>query len=183
MLFIVSTVNALEFMIEYMLYLLGALGSLINRDSAKFEKKSLNIFAMVFLSNVNALLLSTALKFEISVFCGMLRDFKVSHSSFGFPIFSESLSSKNARFFFTVINFNVLYFAFLYSSLSIWSLDFLNFLKSLSLVFIFSKTSLSNHFWVFAVTLLVLKGATLLTTILIFWKKFEYASFTSLNSL
>ena len=67
-----------------MLYLLGTLGILIKRDLAKFEKKSLNIFAIAFLSNVNALLLSTALKFEISVFCGMLRDFKVFHSSFGF---------------------------------------------------------------------------------------------------
>ena len=57
------------------------------------------------------MLLSTALKFEISVFCGMPRDFKVSHSSFAFPIFSESLSSKTARFF-AAINFNVLYFAF-----------------------------------------------------------------------
>ena len=73
---------------------------------------------MAFLSNVDALLLSTTLKFEIIVFCGMPREFKVSHSSFGFPIFSESLSSKNARFF-AAINFNVLYFAFLYSSLSI----------------------------------------------------------------
>ena len=101
-----------------MLYLLGALRSLIKRDLAKFEKKYLNVFAIVFLSNVNALLLSTPLKFEINVFCGMPRDFKVSHSSFGFPIFSESLSSKNARFF-AAFNFNLLYFAFLYSSLSI----------------------------------------------------------------
>ena len=59
-----------------MLHLLGVLGSFIKRDSAKFEKKSLNIFAIVFLSNVNALLLSTALKFEISGFCGILRDFR-----------------------------------------------------------------------------------------------------------
>ena len=98
-----------------MLYLVGALGSLIRRDSAKFEKKSLNIFAIVLLSNVNALLLSTALKFEISVFCGMPRDLKVSHSSFGFPVFSENLM----LVFDAVINFDVLYFAFLYSSLSI----------------------------------------------------------------
>ena len=96
-----------------MLYLLGALRSLIKRDLAKFGKKSLNIFATVFLSNVNALLLSTALKFEISIFCGMPRDFKVSQSSFGFPIFSASLSSKNARFC-AAINFNVLYFIVLY---------------------------------------------------------------------
>ena len=85
-----------------MSYLLGALGSLIKRDSAKFEKKSLNNFAIyiyIFLSNGNVLLLSTALELEISVFCGMQRDFKVSHNSFGFPIFSESLSQKNARFF------------------------------------------------------------------------------------
>ena len=73
---------------------------MIKRDSAKFEKKSLKNFTMVFLSNVNALLLSTALKFEISVFFGIPRNFKVSHSSFGFPIHSESLSSKNAIFFY-----------------------------------------------------------------------------------
>ena len=114
------------------------------------------------------MLFSTALKFEIIVFFGMPRYFKVSHISFGFQIYSESLSSKNACFF-AVINFNVLYFAFLYSSLSIWSLDFLNLLKSLSPVFIFSKTSTSNHLWVFTLTLLVLQGAILSTTILIFW--------------
>ena len=91
---------------------------MIKRDSAKFEKKSLNTFAIAFLSNVNASLLSTTLKFEISVFCDMPRDFKVSHSFFGFPIFSDSLSSKNACFF-AAINFNVFYFAFLCSSLSI----------------------------------------------------------------
>ena len=101
-----------------MLYLSGALGSLTERDLAKFEKKSLNTFVIVFLSNVNALLHSTALKFGISVVYGMPRDFKASHSSFGFPIFSASLSSKNACFF-AAINFKVLYFAFLYSSLSI----------------------------------------------------------------
>ena len=115
------------------------------------------------------MLLSIALKFEISVFFGMPRDFKVFHSSFGLPIHSESLPSKNARFF-AVINFNVLYFAFLYSSLSIWSLDFFNLLKSLSLVFICSKISPSNYFWVFALTLLVLQGAILSTTILNFYK-------------
>ena len=31
-----------------MSYLLGALGGLIKRDSAKFKKKSLEIFAIVF---------------------------------------------------------------------------------------------------------------------------------------
>ena len=98
------------------------------------------------------MLLSTALKFETSVFFGMPRDFKVSHSCFGFLIHSESLSSKNANFF-AVINFNVLHFAFLYSSLSLRSLDFLKLLKSLSPVFIRSKTSPSNHFWGFALTL------------------------------
>ena len=84
--------------------------------------------------------------------------------------------------FFALINFNVLYFAFLYNSLSMWSLDFLNLLKNLSLELIFSKTSPSNHFWVFALTHLVLQSAILSTTILIFWKEFEYASLTSVNS-
>ena len=73
-------------------YLWGALGSLIKSDSAKFGKKSLKMFAIVFLSTVNAPLLSTALRFETSVFFGMWRAFKVSHNSFGFPIYSESLS-------------------------------------------------------------------------------------------
>ena len=74
-----------------MLYLLGALESLIKRDSAKCEKKSLKMFAIVFLSNVNALLLSNALKFEISVFCNMPRGLKVFHSSFRYLVTTFSL--------------------------------------------------------------------------------------------
>ena len=65
---------------------------------AKFEKKSLKGFAIGFLSNVNALLLSIALKVEFGVFFSVPRDFKVPYSSFDFPIHSESLSSQNARF-------------------------------------------------------------------------------------
>ena len=72
--------------IDYTIYLSGAIESLIKRDLVKFEKKSLKSFAIVFLSNDNALLISTALKFEIIVFFGIPRDFKVSHSSFGFLI-------------------------------------------------------------------------------------------------
>ena len=122
-----------------MLYLLGVLGSLIKRDSTKFEKKSMNIFAVVFLSNVNALLLSTTLKFEISVFCGIPTDVKVSHNSLGFPIFSESLSSKNARFF-VVINFNVLYFAFFVQLFTNMKSGFLKFFeKFVPSVYIFNK--------------------------------------------
>ena len=93
-----------------MLYLLRALGSLVKGDCDKFEKKSLNIFALVFLSNVNALLPSTTLKFEISVFCGMPRDFKVSHSSLVFQYFLR-VYHKKVLGFFAAINFNVLYFA------------------------------------------------------------------------
>ena len=37
---------------DFKFYLLGALGSLIKRDSAIFEKKSLKVFAITFLSNV-----------------------------------------------------------------------------------------------------------------------------------
>ena len=40
-----------------MLYFLGASESLIKRDLAKFEKKSLKIFSIVFLFSVNAFLL------------------------------------------------------------------------------------------------------------------------------
>ena len=82
-----------------MLYLLRTLGSLIKRGSARFEKKSLKIFAIDFLLNFNALLLSTASKFEISTFFDMPRDFKVCHRSFGFPIYSESLSLKKMLVF------------------------------------------------------------------------------------
>ena len=78
---------------------------------------------------------------------------------------------KKTALFYAVINFNVFYIAYLYSSLSIWSLDFLNLLKSLSLVFIFCKTSPSHHFWVLALTLLILQDAILSTTILIFLKE------------
>ena len=61
---------------------------MIQSDSAKFEKNSLKMFAIVFLLTVNALLLSTALKF--GVFFGMSRNFNVFNTSFGFPINSES---------------------------------------------------------------------------------------------
>ena len=37
---------------DFRFYLLGALGSLIKRDSAIFEKKSSKVFAIIFLSNV-----------------------------------------------------------------------------------------------------------------------------------
>ena len=81
----------------------GVLGSLIKRDSANFKKESSKIFAIVFLSNVNALLLSTPLKFEISVFFGMSRDFNVSPSSFGGPIYSESYHQKMLVFLLRLI--------------------------------------------------------------------------------
>ena len=66
--------------------------------------------------------------------------------------------------FFVAISFNALYFAFLHSSLSMRSLDFLNFWKSLSLEFSFSKTSPSNHFWVFPFTRFVIKEVILSIT-------------------
>ena len=104
-----------------------------------------------------------------------------------FPIVLYFLRVYRQKYSYFLLQLILMYciLFFLYSSLSIWSLDFLNFLKSLSLVFIFSKTSLSNHFWAFALTLLVLKGTTLSTTnnYPYFLKKFEYASLTSLNSL
>ena len=67
-----------------------------------------------------------------------------SHNSSGLPIVSESFSSNNTCFFVT-INFEASYLAFLYKSLSRLNLDFLNFLKCLSVAFSFSKTSLSNN--------------------------------------
>ena len=92
------------------MYLFGELGSLL-REIRLNLRRNLGKFLVVFLSNVNLLLLSTALKFEISIFFGMSKDFKVCHISFGFSIYSDSLSSKNCRSF-AVINFNVLYFSF-----------------------------------------------------------------------
>ena len=49
--------------------------------------------------------------------------------------------------FFDAVSFKASFFNFLYNSLSTWSVDFLNFLKSLFLRFNFSNTSPSNHFW------------------------------------
>ena len=61
-------------------------------------------FAKDFLTNINALLFLTALKFEISVFFGMARFFKLFHGSFGIPIYPESLSSKNTRLLLWLIS-------------------------------------------------------------------------------
>ena len=82
-----------------MLYLNEGSGSLARKDSPKFEKKSLKTFDIVFMSYVNGLLSSIALKFETTVFLGIARDFRVFHSSFVLPTRSESFSSKNTCFF------------------------------------------------------------------------------------
>ena len=101
-----------------MLYLFEGPGNLARKDSAKFEKKSLKTFDIVFMSHVNDLVLSIALKFETTVFLGIPRDFRVFHNFFGLPTLCESFLSKNACFF-AAINFFVSCFAFLYISLSI----------------------------------------------------------------
>ena len=75
--------------------------------------------------------------------------FSIFHSSFGLPMFS------------------------LYFSFSRGSLDFLNFLKSLSLLFIPSETAISNHSWDSSLILLVLQGAISSMTVVSFWRKFE----------
>ena len=51
------------------------------------------------MSYANDFFLSTALKFETTVFLGTSKDFKVFQNSFGLPTLSESFSSKNACFF------------------------------------------------------------------------------------
>ena len=91
-----------------MLYLLGALGSLIRRNSTKFEKK---YFAIVRLSNVNILILSNALKFEISVFLACREFLRFPIILLVFQYMLRVYHQKMLRFF-AVINFNVLYFAF-----------------------------------------------------------------------
>ena len=73
------------------LYLFERSGSLVRKDSAEFEKKSLKTFEIVFMSYVNDLLLSIALKFDTTVFLGTPSDFRVFLNSLGLPTFSESL--------------------------------------------------------------------------------------------
>ena len=92
---------------------------------------------------VKVLVSSIGLKLEINVLFGIPRD-KRSRNSLGLPIAFDSFSSKNACFF-VVMNFAASCLAFLYNYLSRLSLDFLNFLKSLSVAFSFSKSLLSNN--------------------------------------
>ena len=160
------------FFISFRLYLSGGFGSLIKRVSTKFEKKFLKIFEIEQASWVKVLPSSVTLKSQITVLFGIPRDLRDSHNSLGLPVISGSFFLKNACFF-VVINFEASYLAFLYNSLSILSLDFLNFLKSLSLAFSFSKTPLSNHFWVFPFICLFQWGAILSITVIIFWMKLE----------
>ena len=84
-----------------------------------------------------------ALKFEIRVLFRIPRYLRDSDNSFGLPILSKLFSLAEA-FFFVAISFNASYFAFLNNSLSMWSLDFLNFWEGLSLELIFPKTSPSS---------------------------------------
>ena len=132
------------------MYLFVGFRSLIRRDSAKFEKKFMKIFEIERLSWVKVLLSSVALKLEITVLFGMLRDLRDYNNSLSLPIVSESFSSKNTCLF-DVTNFEASYLAFLYNSVYVKS-GFFEFLKTLS----FSKTSLSNHFWEFPFTPLIL---------------------------
>ena len=113
------------------------------------------ILLKLFLRHVNDLLWLIALRFEITIFLGIPRDFRMFHNSFCLPMLSESFSSKNACFF-AAINFGATYVAFLCNYLSIWSLVFLNVWKSLSLDLSFSNTSPSIQSWVFPLTRLVL---------------------------
>ena len=74
----------------------GGSGSLIRRDTAKFDKKFLKIFEIERVSWVKVLSCSIVLKLEITVLFGIPRDLRNSHNPLGLPIVSESFSSKNA---------------------------------------------------------------------------------------
>ena len=97
------------------------------------------------MSYVNDLLLSIKLKFETTVFLGILRGFRVFYDSFVLPTLSDSFSSKNSCLF-AAINYFPTYLVYLYNSLLIYSLVFLNALKDLFLDLSFSSISPSNQF-------------------------------------
>ena len=64
------------------------------------------------MSDSNVLFLSTAVKFEATVFLGMTRDFRVFNNSFGLPAPFEKFINKFC--FFHAINFISLYLCFSY---------------------------------------------------------------------
>ena len=97
------------------------------------------------MSNVNNLLLSIALNFETTVSLGIPSDFRVYNNSFGLLTLSETFSSKTTCFF-AAINVCTSYLAFLHNSLLMYSLVFLNTLKSLFLDLSVLSTSPSNQF-------------------------------------
>ena len=105
-------------------------------------------FDIVFMSYVNDLLLSVALKFETTLFGWHTKRFHGASIFFGLLTLAESSSSKSDCFF-AVIDFCASYFTYSFNSLSIWSLIFLNYFNSLSFSLSFWTTSLSNQFWVF----------------------------------
>ena len=98
---------------------------------------------------------SIALKLEITLLFCIPRDLRDSQNFLGLPIVSESFSSKKGLLFYA-ISFKAACLRFSYNSLSIWSLDFFNFLKGLFIRFTFSNTSTSTHFWVFPFARLLL---------------------------
>ena len=67
-------------MTDFRLYLSGGFGSLIRRDSTKFEKKFLKTFEIERVSWVKVLPSSIALKLEITVLFGIPRDLRDSHN-------------------------------------------------------------------------------------------------------
>ena len=78
----------------------GGLGNFATKSLAKLAKNVLKMFAFSFGSNVSSpfsLWRQTLL--EEDFLLGKPKDFKVFHSSLGFPTFSFSFSSKNCFFF------------------------------------------------------------------------------------
>ena len=107
------------------LYSLGELGSLIRRNSAKFEKKSVKIFGDRTCVIGQIIISSIALKLEITVLFGISRG--VTRILWVYQSLLRAALQKKGLFF-RAVNFKASYSDFLYN-LSTWSLSLLNFLK------------------------------------------------------
>ena len=124
------------------MYSLGELGSLIRRNSAEFEKKSVKIFGDRTCAIGQIIISSIALKLEITVLFGISRG--VTRILWVYQsLLRASLQKKGL--FFRAVNFKASYSDFLYN-LSTWSLSLLNFLKRWFLRFNFSITLPSKLF-------------------------------------
>ena len=142
-------------------------GSFRSNVFAILTKKVWKTFKMDFGSYLTTLSSLRAFIVSMETLFGNPSSFRVFHSSSGLPMFQVSFFSKQFLFF-SAVSFLTSQLVSLQFSWSRGSLDFLNLLKILYLLFIPSETTLSNYSLGLPYTHLVLQDSILSMTVVTF---------------